>query len=155
MVVSAARVEGDYLAAGASFAKLELSSERAVRWELARRLGRAKPFYAVDAGTGSFMDAAAVPLLEKLWERDPKLHEKIDSKRSREHLVCDSSSFTLDESTGINFVYFTSGAGDGAYASYFGYSADGHIVELVTDFGVLDDDPIEGWGQKAWWQFWT
>jgi hypothetical protein len=32
---------------------------------------------------------------------------------------------------------FSSGWGDGSYGSYWGMSADGELVELVTDFEVL------------------
>ena len=35
-------------------------------------------------------------------------------------------------------VAFASGFGDGAYASYAGFSGDGQVVVVVTDFGILD-----------------
>jgi len=46
--------------------------------------------------------------------------------------------------------FSTSGSG-GPYASYFGYSADGRAVSLVTDFAVLPathDAPPTG---RSWW----
>ncbi|WP_432774035.1 DUF4241 domain-containing protein [Brevibacillus gelatini] len=33
---------------------------------------------------------------------------------------------------------FSSGWGDGSYASYIGYDADGQIVRLLTDFYLVD-----------------
>jgi uncharacterized protein DUF4241 len=43
----------------------------------------------------------------------------------------------LDEETGANILLFTSGWGDGAYPSYWGYAADDALVCLLTDFGVV------------------
>lgn len=33
---------------------------------------------------------------------------------------------------------FSTGWGDGSYASYIGYDAEGQIARLVTDFYLLD-----------------
>ncbi len=54
-------------------------------------------------------------------------------------------NFCVDEATGANIIAFSSGWGDGCYASYWGYDADGKIACLITDFGVFgpneeDDD---------------
>jgi hypothetical protein len=46
-------------------------------------------------------------------------------------------SAVLDSETQANIVCFTSGEGDGCYASYFGLGADGTPACLVTDFGLL------------------
>jgi Protein of unknown function (DUF4241) len=35
-------------------------------------------------------------------------------------------------------VIFSSGFGDGYYASYFGYDGEGELVALMTDFLVVD-----------------
>ncbi len=45
----------------------------------------------------------------------------------------------LNDATGGNLVLFSSGWGDGCYASYFGYAADDSLACLVTDFDVLLD----------------
>jgi hypothetical protein len=52
-------------------------------------------------------------------------------------------SAVLDPASGANVVSFTSGEGDGCYASYFGLSADGSAARLVTDFGLLVR-PVQG-----------
>ena len=44
---------------------------------------------------------------------------------------------TLDQSTGLNLAMFSSGGGDGAYYSYWGFAGDDEIVCLTTDFEVL------------------
>lgn len=46
-------------------------------------------------------------------------------------------SAILDAESGANIVCFPSGDGDGCYASYFGFAADGSAARLVTDFGFL------------------
>jgi hypothetical protein len=49
---------------------------------------------------------------------------------------------SLDDATGTNMIAFSSGWGDGCYASYRGYDADDKIACLVTDFDVLDHPPF-------------
>jgi hypothetical protein len=44
---------------------------------------------------------------------------------------------SLDEETGANILLFTSGWGDGKDPSFWGYAADGGLVALLTDFGVV------------------
>jgi len=56
-----------------------------------------------------------------------------------------------------NCVAFSSGWGDGVYASYFGYSTAHDVVCLVTDFDVLwrEDFPeADRPKRKPWWKFW-
>jgi hypothetical protein len=36
-----------------------------------------------------------------------------------------------------NLIAFSSGYGDGAYATYAGYNANGELCAVVTDFGVV------------------
>ena len=134
------------------------------RWEMALRPGwdvaTLKPGhffgYGVDGGTGCFVDALTVarlapaqqqfgdalsaftqwshaayraampPVLQALgrWAEDPELpgNAKVG---------------VLDPETGATAVSFSSGMGDGLYASYFGLAADDSAVCLVTDFGLL------------------
>ncbi|GEM_PF-2788441 len=47
------------------------------------------------------------------------------------------ADFQLEDETGLNVVYFTSGFGDGLYPSYWGYDGAGDLACLVTDFEVL------------------
>ena len=49
----------------------------------------------------------------------------------------DWADFLLDDKTGLNVVFCSSGWGDGSYASYWGFDRDGEVVCLVTDFQVL------------------
>jgi hypothetical protein len=62
-----------------------------------------------------------------------------------------------------NIVAFSSGYGDGIYASYVGWDAAGDPVCVVTDFGVIGEDPEpttrpSATGENAdrpWWKFWA
>ena len=125
--------------------------------------------YGVDAGTGCFMDMdvvtwlfkqAGVRDLEK-WRGLPNSMADIPDERARlidavstyfEATVDDRlleslasevyphhGELTLNDMTGGNLVHFSSGWGDGCYASYFGYAADNSLACLVTDFAVLLD----------------
>jgi hypothetical protein len=40
--------------------------------------------------------------------------------------------------TGANVVAISSGFGDGGYASFAGLDANGRVVVVLTDFGILD-----------------
>ncbi|NOT69817.1 MAG: DUF4241 domain-containing protein [Hyphomicrobium sp.] len=54
-------------------------------------------------------------------------------------------SFVLMQPLGeVNVAMFHSGWGDGFYASYFGYDADGNVAALVTDFATID------WATAKW-----
>jgi hypothetical protein len=43
----------------------------------------------------------------------------------------------LGQPTGANQIAFSTGHGDGFYASYWGYDGTDDIVCLVTDFDIL------------------
>jgi hypothetical protein len=48
-----------------------------------------------------------------------------------------SATVTVQGGAGGNLIAFSSGWGDGCYASFFGYDAHDKLVGLVTDFQVL------------------
>jgi uncharacterized protein DUF4241 len=51
----------------------------------------------------------------------------------------DSSGWTLHRpATDVDIAIFSTGIGDGSYASYWALAADGQPVYLVTDFEVLE-----------------
>jgi hypothetical protein len=117
-----------------------------VRWEMAltpgqdaSSLGPTNYFgYGVDTGTGCFMDGAATALIETLFEE----HGEEALGDALEETYVDTwshAAVVLEPSSGLNVIAFSSGFGDGAYPSYFGYSATGEVLVLVTDFLVLPD----------------
>jgi hypothetical protein len=118
-------------------ARLRFSAENAVatRWELALFEGQAQPAsdevagYGVDAGMGCFFDQRAQG---KVDEKESEAWLRAAEKNS-----VDTWTWHSSELGAANVVMFSSGFGDGFYGSYWGFSADGRLVELVTDFEVL------------------
>lgn len=121
--------------------------------------------YGVDAGTGCFVDVDVVTwLIEQAGVRDLEqwrgLPESMGNMPGIGAAMVDevfdyfetevaprldemytaaavAAEVILNDGTGSNLVFFSSGWGDGCYASYFGYAADGSLACLVTDFEVL------------------
>lgn len=127
-------------------AQVRLSDAPVARWEMARlegqeqvALGEGEFFgYAVDAGVGCFMDAQAASALDAHYERDESYDEAlIDALEAHHTDSWDYADIALDEGSGLNAIMFTSGWGDGVYASYWGYDASGAPVCLVTDFSLF------------------
>lgn len=127
---------GDYVTA---YAILQLSAQEPTRWELATKAGqdastlKEEQFfgYLVDAGTGCFMDVDAAAALQRRFDEDPDYCQELIYSYN-EYL-----NLPLNPATGANAIFFTSGWGDGFYASYWGYDAEDNIACLVTDFGLL------------------
>jgi hypothetical protein len=126
-----------------AFARIQFDQGAPVRWELALRpgqdstkLGRDEIFgYGVDSGTGSFLDLAA---LRQLAGHPDYADRIIADLEAHEVFSWSWAEMVLDEASGANAVVFSSGLGDGVYASYLGYDTSGQVVALVTDFGLLD-----------------
>lgn len=123
--------------------------------------------YGVDAGTGCFVDMDVVTeLFERAgahdlekWRGLPDSMKDMPDERAglidavytyfettvdtRLYETLTPGAYShygevvLNDTTGGNLVHFSSGWGDGCYASYFGYAADGSLACLITDFAVL------------------
>ena len=107
------------------------SDIRAVRWELATFEDQ-DPVpddqiagYGVDAGMGCFFDAAARTPHDDTW------------LATSERNYVPTWTWLLAEAGPANIVMFSSGWGDGFYASYWGLDEHEKLVELITDFAVL------------------
>lgn len=131
-----------------AYAMIKFAEGVAVKWEMAimpdedvTTLEEDEIFgYGVDSGTGCFMDeAAATVFLEKEEDYDEELLEKLETnyQDTWSHI-----SEVLDSKTGANIVAFSSGWGDGGYASYFGYDEAGKLVHIITDFGVVIEEDV-------------
>lgn len=143
---------------------LRFAEGRPVRWTHATLEGmpdHAEPAYGVDSGTGAFLSAEAAPLLAE------RMHEGFFDELTaamRRHYVHtrDWAVLPVPGAEPLNVAVFSSGFGDGAYASYWGHDADGRPVCLLTDFGLLDDpaaaeddgDAAARRTAKPWWKFW-
>jgi hypothetical protein len=94
--------------------------------------------YGVDSGTGCFIDASAAKVLDRKMADDPEFYQEMMTAMERTYIHTWS---WLDMPFGKgNLVAFSSGVGDGAYATYAGFDADGEISVVVTDFSVV---PLE------------
>jgi len=116
--------------------------------------------YPVDSGTGSFIDAEAAALLRQRLQAEDGFNQIIidGMEKTYVHTWSYASVRPAVRYEG-NCVVFSSGWGDGLYASYFGYSAADDVVCLVTDFDVLwredfPDEEADRPMRKPWWKFW-
>ncbi len=135
-----------------ALARLLLSPTPAVHWEIAvtdgqdvRSLNGDDVFgYDVDAGTGAFVDASIPAWLATRFS--PTDHEEYEAMQddwvARGEAAAETFDipyvFALIERLGeSDAAMFSSGWGDGFYASWIGYGADGLPVSIVTDFAVI------------------
>jgi hypothetical protein len=132
-----------------AFARVELSNLPVVSWTMALTerqdssgLEHDGYFgYGVDAGTGCFMDPIAGRLLADRMDREDEYFNVIIDgmqttyRGTRSWFDCRPSS-ERDE----NIICFSSGWGDGSYPSFFGFSAEGRLCALVTDFFILSEE---------------
>ena len=89
--------------------------------------------YGVDSGTGCFVDVHNVRMFD---EADA---DQLIAELAKTYVHTWSwADLLLNPATGGNLAAFSSGFGDGGYASYFGYDEGGDLVCLVTDFGLFD-----------------
>jgi len=90
--------------------------------------------YAVDSGTGCFSDQAGFLLFRDRMETDPPFADSVlvlleENRR-------DAWSWANLGSGDFGVVLFSSGRGEGEFASYWGLDAQGRPAALVTDFNV-------------------
>lgn len=138
-----------------AYAKLQISNEPTINWEMAllpnqdiSTLKEDEFFgYPVDAGIGCFMDAeTAMVFLKKLedevWGEEYSYSDFMLKEMEKNYVpTWDWGNFRLEEAVG-NLITFSSGWGDGAYPSYFGFDTRGNVTSLVTDFQVTSDAEI-------------
>ena len=128
-----------------AFARVYFSSNPVSKWEFALLKGQENTSifsdsiygYGVDAGLGLFLDKAAAKAFNDLYDKDPGLFEKIfldvmDKFDPHNH------SCLLFDFNGHNLAAFSTGYGDGFYATYVGYDKQGNFCRLLTDFGVVE-----------------
>ena len=151
--VQLALVDGGNNARRVAFARISISSEPAVRWEMALVAGQDAATlksdeifgYPVDAGTGSFLDAETAAAAWPKMMADEDIAQGWITQGDKLSAGSATPTFHLDVAMGPgNIVEFTSGWGDGFYASWFGFDAQGRVAALVTDFAVVD------WGKATW-----
>lgn len=147
---------GDFPSGGTrvTFARIDFSGAPVVRWSMAVVEGQDIATlkdneifgYGVDAGTGAFFDPLASEAAARLLDANPDAWEDWQTKgEANGPKIIGPYSFLLDLDLGdANAVMFHSGWGDGFYASWFGFDADGNVAALVTDFATV------AWGTADW-----
>lgn len=127
-----------------AFARVEFAPARSTSWTHVAWPGQdvaALPWdeqfgYDVDSGTGCFMDGdSAAALLQE----DRRFFDKIDQTMQRNY--ADTRSWAIvspGNDPRFNVICFTSGYGDGNYASFLGMDDQGSPVCLLTDFQVFE-----------------
>jgi hypothetical protein len=150
LVLSVANYEDDdRRVAGAM---LQISSSQVVSWELAllpdqslSELEDGEIFgYGVDSGTGCFMDEDAAEILMSKMEADDTYFETIIAEMDKTYTDTWSwANIEMNAATRSNLIAFSSGMGDGFYASYIGRDIDGNVVSIVTDFALFTDEEMK------------
>ncbi len=137
-----------------AFARIIFSDAPVVSWEGAERefspeadpnnlYEQARWGFAVDSGTGSYLDARGYRWLAEQQELDnPELAQELMEAwetAAMDNFRANRSWLMTELETGDNMAIFSSGFGNGVYHSYIGYAADGSCAQLVTDFNVYPD----------------
>jgi hypothetical protein len=128
--------------------RIYFSPKPVVRWEFALARGKRQiPLggehfygYGVDGGQGIFIDSAANDGFTKLLSQDDDLWETVFVDETMKNYR-NTWEFVVYPFPGHNLAGFSTGLGDGTYASYVGYDASGKICRLLTDFGLI-----------SWWK---
>jgi hypothetical protein len=151
--VRLALVDGGVDDGRVALARVDFSPAAVVRWEMAVTEGQDTATlkdgeyfgYPVDAGTGSFVDAETAAVASRRMATDEDLAQRwiADGQARGAPKGVPSFHAVIDIGPG-NIVMFESGWGDGLYASWFGYDAQGRIAALLTDFNVVD------WSKAKW-----
>jgi hypothetical protein len=127
-----------------AFAQIRFSERSVVRWEMALIAGQDIAMlepehfygYAVDSGTGSFSDPRAQHLINEASDPDMKFFDEVSGEMDKAYKH--TRAWVHIETPTGSAALFSSGFGDGMYASYFGLDDTMEPVVIVTDFGVSD-----------------
>ncbi|MHA4842788.1 DUF4241 domain-containing protein [Flavitalea antarctica] len=125
-----------------AFIRINFSGEPVQKWEFALQKGQKPlpiggeemPGYSVDAGVGIFMDKDAYKVFDK------RAAESMESEifKQMENHSHYKWRYAMHNFGSHNLAAFTTGLGDGYYASYIGFDANGNPCRLLTDFGLFD-----------------
>ncbi len=127
-----------------AFATIRFRSNKPASWQMLtvgdQDLGQLEPDnifgYPVDAGTGCFMDPQAGRAIVARMTEDQMYFETFIAEMNKTYRHT-WSWFNLNYGN-ANLIAFSSGYGDGLYASYGGLDASGEPAVIVTDFGLID-----------------
>ena len=102
--------------------------------------GAGKSAWSVDAGTGCFMDPVAGQLLAARMDREDEYFNVILDELQRTYRHTRSwLDWRPSPEHDVNIICFSSGWGDGHYPSFFGFSSEGELCSVLTDFLILSE----------------
>jgi hypothetical protein len=142
-----------------ALARLKLSDAPTVKWSMALAEGQDLASlkgdeifgFGVDSGTGGFIDPQVLSWISKTYppSRFEAYETLTDDWQTRGEAAAEPLGipygFALIETVGPGgMAMFSSGWGDGHYASWIGYDAEGKPTAIVTDFAVITAVNIPG-----------
>lgn len=142
VMVSVATVDGEQRIAAAV---MHVGRPPIARWVIAHYEGNKPPksadqlpTFGVDAGTAGFMDALVLESLRTAPdEAEPPVQASLVPQLTATPSAANTAQWIADPISGRNVIAFTSGWGDGAYASYWALDGAGQPVCLVIDFDLF------------------
>ena len=143
---------------------LRFNDASPVSWERARTVeddDLEMTGYGVDSATGCFLDSSALSIvateLEPTGQWEQRIEQALEVAPDDDWF---SANIAVSQSPPTNAIAFSSGFGDGLYASWFGLDAAGNAVCLLTDFEVVDTEVRQPKSPRAEakppsrWKFW-
>lgn len=122
-----------------AFTKIAFSDNHVFKWEFALQNGQ-KPIplkdtsfycYGVDAGTGIFIDSISNNVFNK---KDHSEWENVFITKAEKN----GYKGYIHDFDGRNLATFSTGYGDGCYATYIGFDKQGKVCQILTDFGLVE-----------------
>ena len=141
MLLAVAKFDNDERVA---FALIQFSQSPVEKWETAvtesqdlSKLESDQIYgYGVDSGTGCFCDADAKQIFNDATDPDMRFFSRVTREMDKSYKP--TRAWIHISTAKGSAALFSSGFGDGLYASYFGLDEDGNPVALLTDFGIVD-----------------
>lgn len=132
-----------------AFSRIYFSDKPVVKWEFALDSsqenvpidGETLYGYGVDAGIGLFIDEKANIAYNELSEKMNLWDDAFITEMGKHYR--NTWDYVLYNFDGHNLAAFSTGYGDGTYATYIGFDDQGQPCRLVTDFGL-----VEWWKKK-------
>jgi hypothetical protein len=127
-----------------AFSRIVFTTEAVAKWEFALDSGNVQVSidgetfygYSVDGGIGVFIDEQANQRLSADLKNHEDLWDEIFSAEMNTHN--NAWQYFLYNYNGYSFASFSTGFGDGRYATYVGYDNKGNICRLLTDFRLVN-----------------
>jgi hypothetical protein len=125
-----------------AFSRILFSDDPVDHWEFALKEGQTQMsifgdsiyLYSVDSGIGGFVDDSSYNNFQAL---DKASQSQVMDTLTKE-LDNNKNLYANINCKNVNIVAFSSGLGDGRYATYIGFDKDGNPCRLLTDFDLID-----------------